>query len=72
MRLPEVEKIICSSSVHIGTIVACPIDNMNRLRFPRPTAKNAIKLIRRRGKALKAKISIPRVCASIGIPTVKY
>ena len=64
------EKKRCRILVINGTITACPMSKIKSAVFPRPMARNPIKLINNRGRDLNAKRSVERIPASIGIPTV--
>jgi hypothetical protein len=55
-------------SVATGTTIACPRNKRKSDTLPRPIAKNPIKLIRSRGRALNANNIVARVFANNGIP----
>jgi hypothetical protein len=59
---------LLATIVSIGTIVACPINSMKSPIFPRPIARNPMKLINKRGRALKAESNVKRISDSTGIP----
>jgi hypothetical protein len=62
----------CNAAVTTGTRTAWPTNKTKRATFPRPMARNPMKLINNKGRYRKAKRSVERISASIGIPTVLY